>query len=337
MRLTKKTFKMEKSNPNLVRDGEVEFDKRMTPETKASVLEYQKTLGSLDFSSIPFEAFRHGRDKQEKELIESLKFDNLDKPTEIFIKNPVDGYEIPASVFKPTDPKKDAPIVVFFHGDGWMTGSRQSHYHPVASLASKTKSVWISIEYRLAPEFKYKTQVTDYKAALEWISNNREQFSTKEAKIGVVGDSAGGQIAALLSHYYKPILSFQNLVYPAVDSAGHYNSNDEFKANCYFLTPQLIKTCIKNYLEDPEMAKSPDVSPILMKDFTNLPKALIIAAELDPLIDSNKAYHERILDAKRDTQFKLIKGNIHGFFHNSALKDSFYEFINYIADFMKNV
>ena len=329
---------MEISNPNLVREGNVEFDKRMTLETKASVLEYQKTLGSLDFSSIPIDVLRHGRDKEEKELIESLKFDNLGKPTEIFIKNPVDGYEIPASVFKPTDAKKDAPITVFYHGDGWMTGSRQSHYHPVASLASKTKSIWISIEYRLAPEFKYKTQVTDYKAALEWISNNREHFSSKDAKIGVCGDSAGGHISALMSHYYKSILSFQILVYPAVDLVGHYNSFDEFQANCYFLTTQIMRTCIKNYLDDHELSKSSDVSPIYMKDFTNLPKALIIGAELDPLIDSGKAYHEKILEAKSVSDYKLIEGTIHGFFHTpDFLKDSNNEFINYIVEFMKNL
>ena len=98
---------MEKTNPNLVLEGDIEFDKRMTPETKAFVKEFEKAFGPLDATSIPLDDMRHGRDKEEKELIESLKFDNLDKPTEIFIKNPVDGYEIPAWVFKPTDAKKE--------------------------------------------------------------------------------------------------------------------------------------------------------------------------------------------------------------------------------------
>ena len=327
---------MEISNPNLVREGDVEFDKRMTPETKAFSIEFQKTLGSLDFASIPIEAFRHGRDKQEKELNESLKFDNLDKPTEIFIKNPVDGYEIPASVFKPTDAKKDAPIVVFFHGGGWTMCSRQSHYPPVATLASKTKTIWISVEYRLAPEFKYKTQVTDYKAALEWISNNREQFSSKDAKIGVCGDSAGGHIAALMGHYYKSILSFQILIYPVVVLLGdQFKSHNELTSKCYILTPNMKNFLTDSYLEDPEMANLPDVSPLLMKDFSNLPKALIIGAELDPLIDSNKAYHEKILEAKGESDFKLFKGTVHGFFNNPlAFKETNEESDNYIAEFL---
>ena len=327
---------MEINNPNLVREGDVEFDKRMTAETKAFVIEFEKAFGSLDFSSIPFDAMRHGRDKQEKELIESLKFDNLEKPTEIFIKNPVDGYEIPASVFKPTDAKKDAPIVVFFHGGGWTICSRQSHYPPVATLASKTKTIWISVEYRLAPEFKYKTQVTDYKAALEWISNNREQFSSKDAKIGVCGDSAGGHIAALLSHYYKSIISFQILVYPGVDLRRHqFKSDDELTSKCYILTPNMKNFLTDCYLEDPETANLPDVSPLLMKDFSNLPKALIIGAELDPLIDSNKAYHEKILEAKSESDFKLIKGTVHGFFNSPlTLKDAYEESNNYIVEFL---
>ena len=325
------------NNSNLVRDGDFEIDKRMTPETKALVLEMLKVFDPSKVSSVPLEVIRHGRDKQEKELIESIKFDNLDKPTEIFIKNPVDGYEIPASIFKPTDVKKDAPITVFYHGGGWMTCSRQSHYHPVALLASKTKSIWISIEYRLAPEFKYKTQVTDYKAAMDWVISNREQLSSKDAKIGVCGDSAGGHIAALMGHYYKSILSYEILIYPVVDLVGDYNSDDEFKANCYLLTPHMVNNCITSYLEDPEMAKLPDVSPIFMKDFTNLPKTLIVSAEFDCLIDPAKAYHEKILEAKGDSEFKLIRNTIHGFFHNSVfLKDSNTECINYIAEFLTN-
>ena len=326
---------MEKRNPNLVLEGDIEFDKRMTPETKAFVKEFEKAFGPLDPTSIPLDDMRHGRDKEEKELIESLKFDNLDKPTEIFIKNPVDGYEIPASVFKPTDVKKDAPIVVYYHGGGWMAGSRQTLYHPVSTLASKSKMIWISIEYRLAPEFKYKTQVTDYKAALEWVINNREQFSSKDAKIGVCGDSAGGHIAALMGHYYKSILSFQVLIYPAVDLASHYNSYDEFKSSCYLLTPDMMKIFIDNYLEDPEMAKSPDVSPIFMKDFTNLPKTLIVSAELDCLVDSGKAYHQKILEAKGESDFKLVRNCIHAFFDfGPFLQVYFDEAISYIVEFL---
>ena len=323
------------NNLNLVREGDFEIDKRMTPQTKAFVLESLKAFDPSKFSSIPIDIIRHGKDKEEKEIIESLKFDNLNKPTEIFIKNPLDGYEIPAWVFKPTDAKKDAPIVVYYHGGGWVTCSRQSHYHPVATLASKTKMIWISVEYRLAPEFKYKTQVTDYKAAMEWISNNREQFSSKDAKLGVAGDSAGGQIAALMGHYYKSILSFQVIIYPSLDLAGHYKSTDEFKANCYLLTPDIINFAIRSYLDDPEMAKSPDVSPIFIKDFSNLPKTLIIGAEFDSLIDSNKAYHERILEAKGHSEFKVIRNTVHGFVINGfALQEAFDECINYIVEFL---
>ena len=326
---------METSNPNLVKDGEVEFDKRMTPETKAFVVEFQKSLIASNVSSISIELLTKGRDKEEKELIESLKLDNLEKPKEILIKNPVDGYEIPASIFVPTDVKKDAPITVFYHGGGWVACSIQSHYYPVASLASKTKTIWVSVEYRLAPEFKYKTQLTDYKAALEWVINNREQLSSKDAKIGVCGDSAGGHISALMGHYYKSILSYQILIYPAVDLSSHYKSFDEFKSNCYLITPDMVKKCIDDYLDEPEMAKSPDVSPIFMKDFSNLPKTLIVSAELDCIIDLGKAYHQKILEAKGDSEFKLIKGTIHGVFtFPQIIKNGYDESISLISEFL---
>ena len=321
------------NNSNIVREGEVEVDKRLSPETKAFVVETLKVFDPSKPSPVPIQKLRHLRDKEEKELIASLKLDNLDKPKEILIKNPVDGYEIPASIFVPSDVKKDAPITVFYHGGGWVACSVQSHYYPVASLASKTKSVWISIDYRLAPETKYKTQLTDYKAAIDWVISNREQLSSKDAKIGVCGDSAGGHIAALMAHYYKSILSYQILIYPVVDLTGNYT--EEFKTSCYMLTPLMMDNVIKDYLDEPEMAKSADVSPLFMSDFSNLPKALIIEAEFSVLIDSIKAYHQKILDAKGDSDFKLVRNTIHGFFSNPQIVPNAYnESISLVSEFL---
>lgn len=105
------------------------------------------------------------------------------------------------------------------------------------------------------------------------------------AQIGVAGDSAGGQIAALLSHEYKSRIDFQILIYPCVHLGCHLPSNDEFSSECHFLIPQLINYFGTNYLESVEMANTELVSPILRKDFTNLPPCLIVIAELDPLVD----------------------------------------------------
>lgn len=161
-----------------------------------------------------------------------------------------------------------------------------THHHACASLASASRTVWVSVDYRLGPEHKFETQLSDYRSALEWIAANREQFGVaSNAKLGVSGDSAGGHIAALLSHEYKSKIDFQVLVYPCVHLNIHLPSNDEFNSDCFFLMPELLSYFGKNYLESIEQANTELVSPMLKKDFTNLPQSLIILAQLDPLVD----------------------------------------------------
>lgn len=234
--------------------------------------------------------------------------------------------------------KIDAPIIIFFHGGSWSLGHTQSHYYPIASLASASKMIWISVEYRLAPEHKYKTQLTDYKASFEYVEANRDLFSSKDAKIGVAGDSAGAHIAALLAQIYRTRISFQVLVYPSLDFANHYPSIDEFSADCYLITPEIVKWGISNYLENPSMATNGEVSPIFSNNFTNLPQCLIVAVELDSLIDENRAYHEKVLQGNNRSEFKLIKGTIHGLFVlGHIMKSSWTEMQNCIVDFLNSV
>lgn len=324
------------SNPHIVRAGEFELDERMSAETKKFVSESLAVLRPSLFAQLPIELIRHGKDKEEKEIAAGVQFANLPSPRQIHIRNPTDGYEIPAWVFKPSDAAKNAPIVVFFHGGGWSTGSTQSTYQFVATLAAHSRMIWISVEYRLAPENKYRTQVTDYRAAIEWVDKNRAEFSSPDAKLGVLGESAGGQIAALMGHYYKSILDFQVLVYPSLDLATEYNSSKEFAHECYLLTPEVINFCVTNYLEDPSMAKLPDVSPIFMSDFSSLPPCLIVAAEFDSLIDSNKAYYEKIVNAKSRAEYHVVKSTIHGWVPNGTkLVEAFNECVDRIVEFLK--
>ena len=159
----------------------------------------------------------------------------------------------------------------------------------MASLASATRSVWVSIEYRLGPEHKFNTQITDYRSSFEWIAAHRSELGVSEkAKIGVCGDSAGGHISTLISHEYKSQIDFRVLVYPCVHLAAHLPSNEEFSSDCHFLVKPLLEFFFNNYLENHDMANTELVSPLLKTDFDNLPPALIILAELDPLNDQAK-------------------------------------------------
>lgn len=155
-----------------------------------------------------------------------------------------------------------------------------------ASLASASRTVWVSVDYRLGPENKFSTQLTDYRSSFEWIAANRAQFGVSaDAKLGVCGDSAGGHISALLTHEYKPQISFQILIYPCVHLTIQLPSNDEFSSECHFLVPELLDYFGNNYLESKDIAATELVSPLTRKDFSNMPECLIVLAELDPLID----------------------------------------------------
>lgn len=314
------------------------LDDRMTEETKTFVSARLKIFNPSDYVKTPLEILRNGGHDELLRVNQSLKFENLESVREIFIKNLVDNFSIPVTIFAPTDAKKDAPIVVYYHGGGWIRGSREASYHACASMASKSRTIWVSVEYRLAPEYKFKTQLTDYIASFEFIEKNRELFSSKEAKIGVSGDSAGGQIAALLTHKFKSIIDFQILIYPFVDLATHYKSADEFAAECYFLVPSMMHFMIDNYLEDIEMAKTAKVSPIFEEDFTKMPKCLIVAAELDPLVDQSKAYYAKYIQGNNQVDLKIVPGVIHGHFTNGVYsKLAFEETQNHILKFLENI
>ena len=150
------------SNNHLIKVGDIKIDDRMSEETKTFMLGFLSVCKPSDFLKQPVQSIRNIDEENETRLIQTLKFENLpNKYTQIFIKNPTDGYEIPLWVFSPSDAAKNAPIVIFFHGGGWSLGSPKSYYHLVSSLASKSKSIWISVDYRLAPEFKHRVQVNN--------------------------------------------------------------------------------------------------------------------------------------------------------------------------------
>lgn len=155
----------------------------------------------------------------------------------------------------------------------------------------------------------------------------------------MAGDSAGGHIAALMAHKYRSVLDFQILIYPCVDNTGHvYPSVSEFDSKCYLLTPKSMQFMIDIYVDEPEMVTSPDVSPILASDFDNLPKCLIISAEMDMLTDSGRAYHEKISASKSSSsEYHVIEGTIHGFFSSGLyVKNAFEKSAQLILDFLIN-
>lgn len=182
--------------------------------------------------------------------------------------------------------------------------------------------------------------MTDYLAVVDWVSANRDQLSSsKNSKLGVAGDSAGGQIAAVMAHKNRGLIDFQILVYPCVDNTTHrYPSTDEFDADRYMLLSKAMQFFVEAYVEEPSMATSPDVSPILASDFSNLAKCLVISAEMDILTDAARTYHEKILAAGGSSEYHVVKGTVHGFFSTGlTMKNAFEEGVNLILDFLRRI
>ncbi|CAF4575225.1 unnamed protein product [Rotaria sp. Silwood1] len=221
--------------------------------------------------------------------------------------------DIPINIYTPINTNKDK-LVVYFHGGGWTVGSRRTHQTIINLLADATKTVWISVEYRLSPEHKYPIWLDDTCAVTKHIIENKESYGVdKTAKIGVAGDSAGGTISAAVSQEMKNI-DFQILVYGWYDFTRSAPSYKEFTDEQYLSTPALLDWSIKNAFNNEVDANDPRISVLRNTSPDRLPPTLFIVAELDPLRDDSYAYKEILDKAGVKNKLVLFKGVIHDFF-----------------------
>jgi acetyl esterase len=223
---------------------------------------------------------------------------------------------INARLYRPSD-RPGLPVILFYHGGGWIVGSVESHDNVCRKLANRSSAIVISVGYRLAPEHKFPCAVEDAFAALQWARNEACSFSGSPDRIAVCGDSAGANLAAVTCLVSRdrggPPIRFQALAYPATDAA---NLNTEsFRANGkgYYLTSEDIVQVIPLYLNDSDEARDPYVSPLLATDLKGLPPALIITAEFDPLRSEGEAYAERLDQAGVPCRLHRYGSMIHGF------------------------
>ncbi|HZT65903.1 MAG TPA: alpha/beta hydrolase [Acidimicrobiales bacterium] len=229
--------------------------------------------------------------------------------------------EVPVRIYDPTA-RGDAPVVVHFHGGGWVVGDLDTHDHTCRALARACGAVVVSVDYRLAPEHRYPAAVEDCWAATRWVASHPAEVGGDTTRLAVAGDSAGGNLAAVVSLMARdsggPELAFQLLVYPAVDARMGWPSIDE-NAEGYLLTKQDMIWFYGHYgCPDPTDWK---VSPLLAENHAGLAPALVITAEFDPLRDEGEAYAEKLRAAGVNATATRYDGMIHGFFGMSATID----------------
>lgn len=230
---------------------------------------------------------------------------------------PSDYGPIPARFYRPTKDSKPCPLLVYFHGGGFMLGSLALYDTTCRRLAVNSGCAVLSVDYRMAPETQYPGAVLDAYAATRWASDNAELLNIDPSKIAVGGDSAGGNLAAVVAQMALDsrefAVAFQLLIYPMTDQSKAYPSYER-NAKGYMLTTAALYWFMDNYIPDHQDRLDPMASPMLRPSLEGLPPALVIAAEFDPLVDENEAYANQLKEAGVPTTYVCFPGMIHPFF-----------------------
>ena len=224
--------------------------------------------------------------------------------------------DIPARLYLP-EGDRPVPVVVYFHPGGWALGTYEDIDTPVRALVNRSGCAVLSVNYRLAPEHKYPAAVHDAYAAVKWASRNGEQYGFDGQRIAVMGDSAGGTLAAVASMRARdengPAIQLQVMVYPVLDHDYETDSYRQFGSSWGVLTRTDMIWFHCHYVSHPDHLDQPYASPLRCADLTGLPEAFIILAEADPLRDEGLRYAERLRQAGVPTQAKVYPGMVHGF------------------------
>lgn len=227
--------------------------------------------------------------------------------------------EIPARLYRPPNCEAPSPTVLFMHGGGYVIGDLETHHRLCARLAAKGGVQILAIDYRLAPENPFPAAVDDSLAAFDWLAGEgAETLGADPEKLAVAGDSAGGGLAAVLAQARRSQLCFQLLIYPLLQLVEP--RKQKLKATeGHLLSVFTLEQIIRAYLSDPEQVRDHRVSPLLESDLAGLPPALIIAAELDPLMDEGQAYRDRMRASGVEVEYLLGKALPHGYFNLTAI------------------
>ncbi len=230
------------------------------------------------------------------------------------------GREIPVRIFPPEETRSEQ-VILFFHGGGWVIGDIDSYTKPCASLAKATGCRVLSVDYRLAPEHPFPCGLEDCYHAVKTIFENNRSFQADPDNTILMGDSAGGNLAAAVSLLAKERKEFsikrQILLYPA--TADDHSQTSPFPSihqfgEGYLLTVKRLCDYVDLYIPKIEDRKNPYFAPLLSEDLSGQPHTLIITAEYDPLRDEGEAYGEKLRAHGNQVEIHRMKNALHGFF-----------------------
>jgi acetyl esterase len=230
--------------------------------------------------------------------------------------------DVPVRLYVP-DTAQRPPVIVYFHGGGWISGDCANIDAPVRALANGSSCALVSVNYRLAPEFKYPAALDDAYSAVTWVAKSDGEFGWDASKLAVAGDSVGGNLAAAVALRSRdlngPAIAFQLLVYPILDHDYETESYRLFGSSWGILTRTDSIWYHCHYVNHPDELDLAYVSPLRCSDLTRLPEALVLLPEVDPLKDEGLLYVRRLKEAGVAATAKVYPGSVHGFWQFGAI------------------
>lgn len=286
----------------------------------------QKFLQQLDRLELP--ALTTLEPAQARELAAKVRGKALKPPAVFHIENrtiPGGDGNIPVRIYSPQS-STPLPVLVYFHGGGWVLGDLDAADNICRLLARDAKCVVVSVDYRLAPEHKFPAAVEDAFAATAWCAANAAVINGEPTRIAVGGDSAGGNLAAAVALMARdkgsPAIVHQLLIYPVTCYGFETESYRLYGQGGYGLSHDEMVWFWHHYLSSGEDGQNPYASPLLADSLSNLPPALIITAECDVLRDEAEAYGARLQEAGVPVWLKQYAGMIHSFVGWASVLDA---------------
>lgn len=242
-------------------------------------------------------------------------------------------------IFIPEEqPDTPLPVVVYYYGGGFVAGSIDVADEANRALANDLGAIVVSTSYRLAPEHKFPAATDDTFAALQWVGDHIGDYGGDPARIAVMGDSAGGNLAAVAAQRARdeggPELAAQVLIYPAIDANADTESKREF-AEGYVISTATMDYFWDQYLNGPEETQDPQATPS-KGDLTELPPALVLSVEYEVLRDEAEAYADQLAAAGVEVERKRLPGLIHGVYNMSGAVPRWTEIHGATVDFLKS-
>ena len=224
--------------------------------------------------------------------------------------------EIASRLYVPRGAAEKGPLLIYFHGGGFVDGDLDSHDAQCRFMADRSKSRVLAVDYSLAPEHRFPAAVEDAMAALEWAHAEAAKMGVETAHIGVGGDSSGANLAAVVSQLARlgevPLPAFQLLIYPVLDLTEKRRSFELFGLE-HGLTEAKYDWFMQQYLESDDEKSDVRVSPLLAEDLRGLPPACILTAGFDILVDEADLYARRLETSGVSVSYHCAENLFHGF------------------------